>query len=308
MRGCVIGGNGFIGSHLVDELKYAGWHVTVYDRMEERYRPRRSDVDYVIGELGNRKLLESVLVRMDVVFHLVSTTIPKTSNEAPIFDVRTNVVDTIALFEICVKNRVPKIIFVSSGGTVYGIPKKLPISEDHPTDPTCSYGITKLTIEKYLYLFYHLYGLDYTIIRPANPYGERQNPQGMQGAIGVFLGRIAKDMPIVVWGDGSIVRDYFYVSDLAQACLVAATTEKQFKVFNIGSGRGYSINELIETIRHVVERSFQVIHTPVRAFDVPELILDIQRARAEMNWQPQVPFIEGLQRTWEWIQKIDPGR
>lgn len=305
MRGCVLGGNGFIGSHLVDALRQAKWHVTVYDRIDEaRYQSRYPDVDYVIGELGNRKLLESVLAQMDVVFHLVSTTIPQTSNEAPIFDVRTNVVDTIALLETCVKNHVPKIVFVSSGGTVYGIPERLPISEDHPTNPICSYGITKLTIEKYLHLFHHLYGLDYTIIRPSNPYGERQNPQGLQGVGSVFLGRIAAGMPIIVWGDGSIVRDYFYVADLARACLVAATTEKKFKVFNIGSGCGYSINELIEMIRVVVDRPFQVVHKPGRTFDVPELVLDIRRAKTELNWRPQVPFSDGLARTWEWIQKL----
>lgn len=304
MRGCILGGSGFIGSHLVDELRQAGWHVTVYDRVEERYRSRRSDVDYVIGELGNRKLLESVLVRMDVVFHLVSTTIPQTSNEAPIFDVRTNVVDTVALLETCVKNRVPKVVFISSGGTVYGIPEQSPIPENHPTNPICSYGITKLIIEKYLHLFQHLYGLDYTVLRPANPYGERQNPEGTQGAIGVFLGRIAKGLPVIVWGDGSVVRDYFYVSDLARACLIAATTEKQFKIFNVGSECGHSINELIEMIRHTVGRPFQVIHMPARVFDVPELILDIQRARAELNWQPHVSLTEGLERTWKWIQKV----
>lgn len=304
MRAAILGGNGFIGTHLVDALSREGWHVTVYDRAEERYRPRHPDMDYVIGELGNRHLLESVLARVDIVFHLISTTIPQTSNESPIFDVRSNLVDTLSLLEICVKNHVPKVVFLSSGGTVYGIPTQLPVSEDHLTSPICSYGIIKLAIEKYLYLFHHLHGLDYSILRPANPYGERQNPMGAQGVISVFLGRIAQGLPVVVWGDGSIERDFFYVSDLVDACISAATTESRYRIFNIGSGQSCSINEVIENIMQVVAQPFRVIYTPARTFDVPKLMLDIRRARAELCWQPRVFLEEGLVLTWEWMRSM----
>jgi UDP-glucose 4-epimerase len=307
MRAVVLGGNGFIGSHLVDALCREGWHVTVYDRVEERYRPCRSDVDYVIGELGNRRLLESVLARVDIVFHLISTTIPQTSNESPVFDVRSNLVDTLALLEICAKNQVPKVVFLSSGGTVYGVPVRLPISEDHPTNPICSYGITKLAIEKYLYLFHHLHGLDYSVLRPANPYGERQNPMGAQGVITVFLGKIAQGLPVIVWGDGTVERDFFYVSDLVDACISAATTESAHKVFNIGSGQSYSINAVIESVTQTIAHPFRVIYTPARPFDVPKLVLDIRRARDELHWQPRVSLEEGLALTWEWTRSVYAG-
>lgn len=304
MRAFVIGGNGFIGSHLVDALNQEGWHITVYDRAEEHYRSRLPGVNYNIGELSNRHLLESLLSQVDVLFHLVSTTVPQTSNETPIFDVQTNVVDTIALLEACVRQQVRKVVFVSSGGTVYGIPECIPVSEEHPTQPICAYGISKLAIEKYLYLFQRLYGLDYAILRPANPYGERQNPNGIQGFVGVSLGCIAKGEPVLVWGDGSVTRDYFHVSDLVHACLLAATTKTQSKIFNIGSGCGYSLVELIGIIQKIVHQPFHVIHTPPRPFDVPELVLNIERAQFELGWYPQVSLEVGLERTWKWIQTV----
>jgi len=137
---------------------------------------------------------------MEMVFHLVSTTVPKTSNEDPAFDVMSNVVETIYLLEQCAKGKAKKVVFVSSGGAVYGTPAALPVAENSPEGPESPYGITKLAIEKYLGLFHRLYGLNYVIIRPSNPYGERQNPDGDQGVIAVFLGKIAKDQAIDIWG------------------------------------------------------------------------------------------------------------
>ena len=304
MRACVVGGNGFIGSHLVDRLRQSKWEVVVYDRADERYRERRADVEYLYGEFGNRRLLADALARTDVVFHLVSSTIPKTSNDDPVMDVRTNVLESIGLLEVCVKANVRRVLFLSSGGTVYGVPRKLPISEDQPTDPICSYGITKLAIEKYLSLFHHLYGLEYTVLRPANPYGERQNPLGHQGAVTVFLGRIARGLPVVIWGDGSVVRDYFYVGDLVEACLAALSVRTEERVFNIGSSHGVSLNDLVETIGRVVSADFEVLYTPARSFDVPELILDSSRAGRCLGWSTKVSLEEGIERTWQWIRTL----
>lgn len=305
MRACVVGGNGFIGSHLVDGLRQAKWKVVVLDRADERYRPRRQDVEYVYGELGNRRLLTDILSRTDVVFHLAYTTVPQTSNDDPMLDVRTNILDSIILLEVCVKVNVPRVIFLSSGGTVYGIPRQLPISEDHPTDPICSYGITKLAIEKYLALFYHLHSIDYTVLRPANPYGERQNPLGLQGAIAVFLGQIARGLPIVIWGDGSVVRDYFYVGDLVEACLTVVSARSEERVFNVGSGHGVSLNQLVETITRVVSVDFKILYTPTRPFDVPELVLDVSRAEHSLSWSARTSLEEGLERTWAWVRTLD---
>lgn len=223
MKALVLGGNGFIGSHLVDRLLLAGHGVRIFDRNEELYRRPLAGVEYCYADFGNRTLLAEALDGIDIVFHLISTTVPKTSNDDPAFDVMSNVVETIALLEKCVARGIKKVVFLSSGGTVYGAPAALPVSEDSPTNPECSYGITKLTIEKYLALFNHLYGLDYVVVRPSNPYGPRQNLLGIQGAISVFLGRVAARKPIEVWGDGQIVRDYVYVEDLVEGIYRAAS-------------------------------------------------------------------------------------
>lgn len=304
MKACVIGGNGFIGTHLVDGLRQANWDVVVVDRAEGRYQLHRQDVEYVYGELNNRELLNEVLRHVDVVFHLAYTTVPQTSNNDPAFDVRTNVLDFIGLLEVCVKVNLPRIIFLSSGGTVYGIPGRNPVSEIHPTDPTSSYGITKLTIEKYLALFNRLYGLEYTVLRPANPYGEYQNPLGAQGAVTVFLGRIARGLPIVIWGDGTVIRDYIYVSDLVGACLATLPAQSKYRIFNVGSGYGTSLNQLIETISQVVPVKFQVQYESARIFDVPELVLDVSHAEYNLKWFAKTSLEEGVKRTWNWVQTV----
>ncbi len=300
----VVGGSGFIGQHLVHLLLSRGYRVTVYDRAPRRHHVNAEDVfQYVQGELGNQALLREHLAGIDVVYHLACTTIPKTSNEEPAFDVESNVVPSIGLLAECVQAGVGRVVFVSSGGTVYGIPKDLPVREDHLTMPICSYGITKLMIEHYLALFRHLYGLRYSIIRPSNPYGEGQNYYGQQGAVTVFLGRIAMGQPIEIWGDGSVVRDYFYVGDLAQACLQAAETEIPDLVANVGSGQGLSLRELLTVIRESIGIEFAVHYSEARPFDVPYLVLDIDRARRLLSWEPQVPMTDGIQRTWEWVSR-----
>ncbi len=301
MRCLVVGGNGFIGGHLVWRLVEAGHEVKVYDRSTARFRPAPEDAGYIEGELGNYGLLREAVGGVEVVYHLVSTTLPKTSNDDPVYDVRSNLVDTLQLLEACVDAGVRKVVFASSGGTVYGPPRNIPINEEHPTDPISSYGITKLAVEKYLGLFYHLHGLDYAALRISNPYGPYQNPEGQQGAISVFLSRIRTNRPITIWGDGSVVRDYLYVSDLVDALMLSATSEASDKVMNIGSGVGASLNELIDTMSEVIGEKPVVEYLPARRLDVPVSVLDIGRASRELGWKPEIGLPEGLGLTWNWI-------
>lgn len=300
----VLGGNGFIGSHLVDKLLAEGHQVRVFDKYEEHYRKPMHDVDYRFGDFGNRGMLADALEGIDTVYHLISTSLPKTSNDDPIFDVQSNVIETLFLLEQCVAKKIKKLVFISSGGTIYGKPATLPIAEDSPTEPECSYGITKLTIEKYLALFNHLYGLDYTIVRPANPYGSRQNPSGIQGAISVFLGRVSKNEPIEIWGDGEVVRDYVYIEDLATGIYQAGITNNPLRIFNLGSGRGHSLNEIVAVIREVTGREVKVEYKPKRSFDVPKIYLDITRAKKELFWNPSTSLEEGIATTWRFIRSI----
>ena len=180
----------------------------------------------------------------------------------------------------------------------------VPVSEDNPTNPKSSYGITKLTIEKYLALFHRLHGLEYVIVRPSNPYGPRQNPGGNQGVIAVFLGRIARGQAIEIWGDGEAVKDYIYIDDLVEGIYRAAFLKSSARIFNLGSGVGCSVNDLVQTIAEVVNHPFTVIYSPRGAHDVSKIFLDNTRARRELDWEPATPIDVGIVSTWDFIKEI----
>uniref|UniRef100_B3EN64 UDP-glucose 4-epimerase n=1 Tax=Chlorobium phaeobacteroides (strain BS1) TaxID=331678 RepID=B3EN64_CHLPB len=300
----VLGGNGFIGSHLVDKLLAEGHKVRIFDKYEEHYRKPITGCDYRYGDFGNRGLLADALNDIDIVFHLISTTLPETSNDDPVFDVQSNVVETLFLLEQCVAKKIRKVVFISSGGTVYGIPTEIPVHENNPTNPECSYGITKLVIEKYLALFKHLYGLNYVIVRPSNPYGERQNPNSIQGAIPVFLNKVAKGESIDIWGDGEVVRDYIFIDDLVDGIYKAATVKAQSCIFNLGSSTGYSLNYIVKIIRQITGRQVEIKYKAKRTFDIPEIYLDISRAGKELSWAPVTSLESGIEKTWEFIQQL----
>lgn len=307
MKALVIGGNGFIGTALVDQLIGRGIKVRVFDRYPSRYKEPVDGVEYMIGDFANHGEVSQAVQGIDWVFHLAYTTLPETSNEDPVYDVRSNVIDTIQLLQECCNAGVDKFVFVSSGGTIYGVPQSVPITEEHPTEPICSYGITKLTIEKYLHLFHHTKKLEYSVARIANPYGERQNPNSKQGAVGVFLGCIARKQPITVFGDGEIVRDFIYIYDAADALIACAdyvSAEKGPRVFNIGSGVGYSLNQIVDTIRNVVDVEVKVNHTPARQVDVKSNVLDIELARKLLKWEPKVDLETGIRRAWDWTKSL----
>ena len=307
MNCLVLGGGGFIGSHIVDTLVAAGHRVRVFEhpscnpvnlagvagRIELRY-----------GDFTRPAELEPALEGIDLVLHLVGTMLPASSNIRPLYDIESNLQGTVAMLEMAVKKGVKKVVFASSGGTVYGIPETLPLTENSPTEPLSSYGIVKLAIEKYLQLFHHLHGLDYTVLRIANPYGERQNPAGAQGAVAVFLGRIKNRQPIEIWGDGEIARDYLYIGDLARAFLSACQNTHSTKLFNIGSGRPCTLNRLLDLLREVTGRPVAVDYRPARSCDVPVNYLDCDRARRELGWEPEVEFRAGLERTWRWLREL----
>lgn len=303
MKCLILGGNGFIGSHLADRLLAEGHEVRIFDKFEEHYRKPNAEIEYCFGDFGNRGLVADAIEGMDIVFHLISTTLPKTSNDDPVFDIQSNVIETIFLLEQCV-NKVKKIVYLSSGGTIYGNPAMLPISEDSPTNPECSYGITKLTIEKYFALFAHLHGLDYSILRASNPYGSRQNPFGIQGAISVFLGKVAKNQKVEIWGDGGIVRDYVFIDDLVDGIYKAAILNTQDKIFNLGSGQGHSLNDLLDIIRRVTETEVLVEYKTKRNFDIQEIYLDTARAKEQLGWTPVTPLKTGIKNTWQFVKSL----
>jgi len=304
VRALVTGGVGFIGTHLVATLLDEGWEVVVVDRVHKRSFPsikQRSSakLSFYEAELSNRGALKAALDGVDVVFHLAWTGENLASSQDLKTHVEYNLLPSLGLFELCQEHNVQRVVFLSSGGTVYGPARHLPITEDHPCNPISPYGMTKLTVEHYL----KFYDLDYVVIRPSVPYGEWQNPFGVQGAVAVFLGKVLRGEPIVIWGDGSVVRDYFYIGDLAQACVRAATAACSREVFNIGGGKGISLKQLIDMVGEVSTARVEVEYQSARPFDVPRLVLDISKASNRIEWRPRVGIQEGLERTWRWMRE-----
>jgi len=304
-RCLVLGGAGFIGSHLVDGLVAQGHTVRVFDRpgVALAQPPDSQRMERIEGDFSNAGDIAAALSGIDVCFHLVSTTLPRSSNADPVFDLESNLVGTVRMLQHAVESGVRKVVFVSSGGTVYGVPQYLPIDEAHPTQPICSYGIAKLAIEKYLELFRHLHGLDYVALRLSNPYGERQRANASQGAVAVFLGKLLRDEPVEIWGDGSVVRDYIHISDVIAAMLRAIDYRGSERILNIGSGNGMTLNEVLDGIERVTGRSARRIHAPGRPFDVPASVLSIARARAALDWAPGVGFTQGIERMAAWFSQ-----
>lgn len=301
----VIGGNGFLGVSLVEALRAAGHAVRVLDRSTPRPDFDWQGIDYHTGDLDTPALLDEALAGVDLVFHLASSTVPGTSNRDPIFDVQTNLVGALKLVQAMQRASVRRIVFFSSGGTVYGNPDTSPVREDHALRPISSYGVVKAAIENYLLMFWRLGQIDPLILRPSNPYGPRQSTSGVQGAVGVFLGRALRDESITIWGDGEVVRDYVYIDDLVALALAAVDTE-ECGVFNVGSGTGCSLNELCDLIREVTGRPLPMDYLPARGFDVSRIVLDVDAATRRFAWSPRVSLREGLRRTWCALKP--PGR
>jgi len=300
VKALILGGCGFIGAHVVNALREDSIPIVVFDvnADPEQSTPR---CVYIQGKFSDQALLEKVIDEHGIthIAHLVSTTLPKSSNEDKPYDLSSNVIQTIHLLDICVKHQVQKVLFMSSGGTIYGAPRCVPVAEDHPNDPICSYGISKLAIEKYLYLYRHLHGLNCIALRAANPYGPGQSPFKGQGVIANFVHKMHTQQPLEVWGDGSTVRDYFEVTDLAKLTRLALLSEVG-GVFNAGSGVGVSINELITMLRHVFSQNPEVIYREIRGLDVPTIVLDCTAAEREFGWRADTSLKKGIENYVKW--------
>ncbi|KOY00097.1 NAD-dependent epimerase/dehydratase family protein [Pseudomonas nunensis] len=303
MKYVIFGGGGFIGSAIADRLLKEGHSLRIFERPRvppyRTFAPHES-VEWISGDLQSKHDLEEAIKGVDGVLHLVSTTLPKSSNEDPVYDVQTNVIATINMLNVMVEQKVDKIVFISSGGTVYGKPVSCPLSEDHPTNPEVSYGISKLAIEKYLYLYSKLHNIKPVILRVANPYGERQRIETAQGAIAAFVSRAVGDKAIDIWGDGSVTRDYIYIQDIASAFSKALEYDGEQITFNIGSGNGTTLNTLIDLIEKITHKNVARNYLPARPFDVPVNVLDCTLAKTHLGWEPKHSLEVGLAQTIRW--------
>jgi UDP-glucose 4-epimerase len=305
MKCLIFGGGGFLGLNLARALIAEGHSLKIFDRSTSvtgLHGFGEADFEWIVGDFSNEEEVINAVEGCEIIFHLISTTLPKSSNINPIFDIESNVISTIRMLEIARKSNIKMVLFASSGGTVYGTPNETRIKESHSTEPTCSYGIGKLTIEKYLHLYYELYGLNYRILRISNPYGEEQRPASHQGAVAIFLSRALNNETIEIWGDGTVIRDFIYIGDVIEAFIKAMNYKGEYRLYNVGSGKGKSINELLTAIEFLIGRQVRRNFLPGRGFDVPINVLDTTRAREILGFQANTSFEEGLGRTLNWLQ------
>lgn len=300
----VIGGAGYIGSHLVPQLIATGRQVTVLGRSATPRYDLPAGVVHVAGDFAQHELLSRLLDTHQEVIHLAYATVPNTSFVNPLADLLQNLPPTVQLFSEAADRGV-KLVLVSSGGTVYGEAVVLPICETHPTKPISPYGVTKLTLENYAYLYAVTHGLQFVCVRPANAYGAGQRPFSGQGFVATAMASAMRGIPIKIFGQHGTVRDYLYVSDLASGIVSALEHGHLSETYNLGSGVGLSNLEVIELFKPLMREigsETQVENLPERAFDVKANVLDSTKLQVQTGWKPQVEFDDGLRRTREWLR------
>jgi UDP-glucose 4-epimerase len=296
----VIGANGFIGSHLVDGLAAAGHTVRAFDRFSSREPTFESaDVEVRVGEFLSRSDIDAAVQGQDYVFHFLSTTTPATAESDPTLDIRTNLAQSVELLESCVAAGVKRVYFASTGGAIYGQQGKGEYSEEDRTLPISPYAIGKLAIENYLGYFSATHGLRSTVFRISNPYGTRQHPNKKQGLIPIALRQILAGRPVVQFGDGSMVRDYVYVEDLVEMIVPLTGTEPAHDLYNLGSGTGHSVAEVLSSLRRVTGIDFAVEERPTPATFVDRVVLDTSRYQAEFGARPLTSLDDGIRKTYD---------
>lgn len=302
----LFGAAGFIGTNLALKLiENPDDHITLADVKKDYFNPviLRDGVTAVEFPISAESDFESLVNDQDVVYHLVSTTVPTTSNRQIADELTANVIMTARLLDACVACGVKRVIFISSGGTIYGKNARCPIPENAPTEPISSYGVQKLTIEKLLYLYWHMHNLDYRVVRLANPYGPYQRPNGIQGAVTTFTYKVLKNEQITLYGDGSVVRDFIYIDDAVRAIINVANSNTDHKVFNIGSGEGTSIGSVLAQIQDALQLQPDILRLPHRDVDVPENYLDISCYEQVFGPLNPLPLKEGILKTAAFMQQ-----
>lgn len=298
----ILGGSGFLGSAAAKHLSAAGLEVKILCR-------RRPDaglfgatpVNIQIADFTALTATDPLFDGVETVLHFVSSTTPASSMEDMGFDVSSNLLPTLNLLGIMEERGIRRLIYASSGGTVYGVPARLPAAEDDPTNPISAHGITKLAIEKFIALHARLSGLNAIILRVGNPFGPYQLRGVVIGSIARFVQLHAAGEQLHIWGDGSVVRDYLHIDDFANA-LTAIMRDPNFPsgVYNLASGTGHSLHDILAEIRRVSGRAPAASVEAQRVIDVPAIVLNISRLRQALpGWQPRVAFSDGVERMWQ---------
>ncbi len=298
MKVLVTGGAGFIGSHIVDALIKQRHQVVVVDNLItgflENITPEAKYYKMSVGDAELASVFEQE--EPDIVIHQAAQMVIARSVAEPVFDAQENILGSLNVILNCVRAGVKRIIYASSGGAIYGEPQYLPVDEKHPINPLSQYGISKHTVEHYLYLYGLQYGLNYVVLRYPNVYGPRQNPEGEAGVVAIFAGQMLRGEQPTIFGSGDKTRDYTHVSDVVVANLLAMERGNN-AIYNIGTGVETSDREMFDTLAKVLGYSGNPIYAPVRTGEIYHICLDVTKARKELGWQPRLSLKEGLRQT-----------
>lgn len=307
MKYLVLGGAGFLGKNLcIKLLKDENASVVSYDRnyvqLTNFENVNTINFKSIQGNFETIENCDKLVEGFDVIFHLISSTVPGSKNNNIQLEMESNILPSLKILDSCIKYKC-KLIFISSGGTVYGKTGEKSINENFPTNPICHYGIQKLIIEKYILLYKQLYDLDCRIIRLSNPYGPYQSPNSGQGAITTFVYNAINNIEINILGDGNIVRDYIYVDDAIQGIINISNDKGEFVLFNLGSGNGKSLIQIIQIIEKILQKNCKVNYLEKRNVDVPYNVLNVDRYKKVCKVYDMIDLKEGIEKLVKYFLK-----
>ena len=307
MKVLVTGGAGFIASHVVDAYVKEGFEVVVVDDLSTgRLSNLNPEVTFYKLDIRSPQLAEVFKKeKPDYINHHAAQMDVRRSVLDPLFDANVNILGSINLIECAKKFKVKRFIYISTGGAVFGEPEYLPCDENHPINPICQYGISKHTVEHYLFLYHQNYGLDYVVIRYPNVYGPRQDPCGEAGVVAIFTRAMLRGEQVTINGDGEQARDFVYVKDCARANVLALKTNNINTIYNIGCGQGTTVNEIFTLLKEITGYPRDPIYGPAKIGETRRIYLSAGKARQELGWMPIVDLEEGLKQTVEYCQTVE---
>lgn len=307
MKTIIFGGAGFLGSSIAKGLLGKNDEIVVFDlRSPKSDLMRKKGIQVIEGDLLKTDDAAISFEGVDFVVHMASVTSPSESMENPEKD-RMNLTISQRIFEKAISAGVKRILYPSSGGTIYGMPEKLPVDETLTPNPKIPYAITKVQIEQKLTEMCEDSGTIPLIFRYGNPYGPNQYPARGTGVITAWLEKIRDGKPIDLYGGGEAARDYIFIQDATDACLLASDSARAKGVYNIGSGVPTTLQTIIETMKKVTGRKIEINALPLRSNDkVSKISLDIQKAEKDFGWKPKISLEKGIEATWRWVMDGEP--
>ncbi len=305
MKILVTGGAGFIGSHVIEKLMQEDCQITVLDNLNTGLRENiPEDIAFIEMDICDKEVMAVFEQgQFDSVIHLAGQTMVDVSVKDPLLDANINLLGTVNILEACRKTGVKRVVFATTAAT-YGDIEQLPVLESFETAPTSFYGLSKLTVEKYLQLYHELYGLDYVALRFANVYGERQGDGGEGGVISIFTKKVAHDESITINGDGNQTRDFIYVGDIASAIWQAVRTTHCNTVYNVSTKTEVTINAMAQLLNEISGKEVRPTYGAARSGDIYRSVLSNDKAIQGLAWRPVISLTEGLTRTYHYFAKI----